>query len=89
MPRMRWSSIAALACLAALAPAARAAQVVSLGSFLPSGLNSKGLVVGDVMSFADDGDGSSHAAFWRGGVVTVLPLPALSSRRSAARPRKC
>ncbi|MCW2995385.1 MAG: conserved repeat domain, partial [Conexibacter sp.] len=76
MPRMRVPILAAVVCLAGLAPPAHASQVINLGSFLPAGLNSKGLVVGDIVAFDDDSDDSARAALWRNGTITPLPLPA-------------
>jgi uncharacterized membrane protein len=51
---------------------ARAATVFDLGAFVPSGLNAKDQVVGDIYD-ANAQNAVPHAGLWSNGVLTPLP----------------
>jgi hypothetical protein len=76
---IRWlgSLVAALAVLGGpLVAGALGATVTDLGAFIPIGLNSHGVVVGDVVIEIDNGGiftSFTHAAMWSDGTLTRLP----------------
>ncbi len=65
-----------------VAASATGATVTDLGSFVPSGLNTKGVVVGDIVDQNDE-NFVPHAGIWTNGILTPLPERAGTSQSDA------
>jgi uncharacterized membrane protein len=83
-PRLRSGLMIALilGLVLGLAGPAQGATVADLGALVPSGLNAKDQVVGDV-SDPNDPTAATHAALWSNGTLTPLPEPSGATQSDA------